>query len=41
MSGVNYEIRNLGSDTLTETTINYYVNDQTGTLIWTGNLGFG
>lgn len=41
MSGVNYEIRNLGSDTLTETTINYYVNDQIGSLIWTGNLGFG
>jgi hypothetical protein len=41
MSDANYEIRNLGSDTLTETTINYYVNDQTGTLIWTGNLGFG
>jgi hypothetical protein len=41
MSNANYEIRNLGSDTLTETTINYYVNDQTGTLIWTGNLGFG
>lgn len=41
MSDANYEIRNLGSDTLTETTINYYVNGQTGTLIWTGNLGFG
>ena len=41
MSGVIYEIRNLGSDTLTETTINYYVNDQVESLIWTGNLGFG
>lgn len=41
MTGATYEIRNLGSDTLTETTINYYINNQTGFLIWTGNLGFG
>ena len=41
MSGVNYELRNLASDTLTEVTLDYYVNDQTTTILWTGSLGFG
>ena len=41
MSGVNYELRNLASDTLTEVVLDYYVNDQTTTILWTGSLGFG
>jgi hypothetical protein len=41
MSGVNYELRNLASDTLTEVILDYYVNDQTTTILWTGSLGFG